>query len=67
MKSALIALASIVLASCASGGGRYDQNSAAYRQCQYEAKIATLNTNNMFTDVYRELELVQMCMTNKGL
>ena len=55
-----------MLTACAVPAGRYDQNSPAYRQCQYEAKIATPGTNNAFTDVFRELELVNMCMKNKG-
>ena len=60
MRAILILTA--VLAGCAAPTQRWDTNSAAFKQCQYEAKAATPHTRNMFDDILREQELTNMCM-----
>lgn len=57
------------LTACAAmvgGNFEYLQGTPDYRQCAYQAKSSTPGTNNVFTDVTREMELKNMCLSAKG-
>lgn len=64
MKYLLTAATVIVLAGCA-GTQRYDTSSPKYKQCAYQAKMATPDSRSVIADVFRERELIEMCM-NQG-
>lgn len=61
MKHSLLIL-SLALAGCAAP----QPKSPEYADCEYKAKVATPGSNNVFSDVFRERELIDMCMRNKG-
>ena len=67
MQRALLVLPLVLLSSCATGPYAHMQNTAAYRDCEYKAKVATPRTSNAIADGWREAELRDLCMANKGL
>ena len=68
MKVALILIAVLALTGCAelAQNGRYNKDSADYRDCEYKAKVATPGSANALDDAFRQIELTNMCMRNKG-
>jgi hypothetical protein len=67
MKLFLLPLA--LLSGCTAIFGdlsRYDPNSQAFKQCSYEAKVATPSSLGVIEAVARERELTDMCMKGKG-
>ena len=61
----LLLLTALLLGACASN--HYDTNSAAYKQCNYEALAATPPSGNATQDGLRQTELLKRCMAAKGL
>lgn len=69
MKPAILLIPAL-LSGCGvlfADNSRYDRNSQAFKQCSYEAKVATPSNLGALETVAREQDLIDACMKARGL